>query len=176
MEAAGSIPAASATLDQLTHYIIVRRDLPYGVICAMVAHAAGESFYLYNRPSSSTFRAAADAKALAEGGGENPSSGTSLLGGSSVLERSVSAERSVVQFHPAQPIDMTTVVVLGARHEAKLARLERRLLDAGVAHVAIREPDTPYHGALMAIGLVPARRGDVAHHVREYQVLTAPVA
>jgi hypothetical protein len=29
----------------LTHYIVVRRDLPVGVLLAMVAHAAGESFY-----------------------------------------------------------------------------------------------------------------------------------
>lgn len=27
----------------LSHYIIVRRDLPIGIMCAMVAHAAGES-------------------------------------------------------------------------------------------------------------------------------------
>jgi len=28
----------------LTHYIIVRRDMPLGVVCAQVTHAAGESF------------------------------------------------------------------------------------------------------------------------------------
>ena len=31
----------------LTHYIIVRRDLPIGVMCAMVTHAAGESAALF---------------------------------------------------------------------------------------------------------------------------------
>lgn len=31
----------------LTHYIIVRRDLPLGVCAAMIAHAAGESGALY---------------------------------------------------------------------------------------------------------------------------------
>ena len=31
----------------LTHYIIVRRDMPLGVVCAQVTHAAGESFYIY---------------------------------------------------------------------------------------------------------------------------------
>jgi peptidyl-tRNA hydrolase len=30
--------------DPITHYIIVRRDLPTGTICAQIAHAAGESF------------------------------------------------------------------------------------------------------------------------------------
>lgn len=30
-----------------THYIIVRRDMPLGVVCAQVAHAAGESFASY---------------------------------------------------------------------------------------------------------------------------------
>ncbi len=29
----------------MTHYVIVRRDLPYGLTLAMVGHAAGESFY-----------------------------------------------------------------------------------------------------------------------------------
>lgn len=36
----------------LTHYIIVRRDLPFGVTMAMVAHAAGESAYWFSRGSS----------------------------------------------------------------------------------------------------------------------------
>jgi len=31
----------------LTHYIIVRRDMPLGVVCAQVTHAAGESFYAF---------------------------------------------------------------------------------------------------------------------------------
>ena len=34
--------------DDLTHYVIVRRDLPYGLTLAMVGHAAGESFYAYS--------------------------------------------------------------------------------------------------------------------------------
>lgn len=31
----------------LVHYIFVRRDLPLGVICAQITHAAGESAHLY---------------------------------------------------------------------------------------------------------------------------------
>jgi hypothetical protein len=65
------------------------------------------------------------------------------------------------------------VVVLGERDESRLARVLRRLQRAGVPHVAIHEPDAPYAGALMAIGLVPAPRALVAGHVRECQLLTS---
>lgn len=41
----------------------------------------------------------------------------------------------------------------------ELAALERALRDHGVAHAAIREPDPPWCGALMAIGVCPARDG-----------------
>lgn len=46
-------------------------------------------------------------------------------------------------------------VVLAARDEEHLAAIERRLSFDGVAHSAIREPDPPWNGALMAIGLRP---------------------
>lgn len=48
------------------------------------------------------------------------------------------------------------VVVLAARDEAHLLDLEQRLLAGGHAHVAIREPDEPFSGAITAIGLPPA--------------------
>lgn len=170
MEAAGSIPVASATL---THYIIVRRNLPYGVICAMVAHAAGESFYLFGQ-SRPTLRTPVEAHALAGNGGGNPSSGTTQRG-SSVKEHSASVERSVVQVHPALPLlGETTVVVLAVDDEAALARLMADLRAARVAHVPIYEPDPPYDGALMAIGLLPADRRDVAPYLSTYPLLTAP--
>lgn len=35
----------------LIHYVIVRNDLPLGVLTAMVAHAAGESAFLFNGDS-----------------------------------------------------------------------------------------------------------------------------
>lgn len=34
----------------LHHYVVVRRDLPLGVVLAQVAHAAGESFYRLTTP------------------------------------------------------------------------------------------------------------------------------
>lgn len=40
----------------LTHYIIVRRDLPLGVCAAMITHAAGESAPLYQDPEDGRFR------------------------------------------------------------------------------------------------------------------------
>jgi peptidyl-tRNA hydrolase len=40
----------------LCHYIIVRRDLPLGVLAAMITHAAGESAALYSDPEDGRFR------------------------------------------------------------------------------------------------------------------------
>jgi hypothetical protein len=41
---------------KLTHYIFVRRDLPLGVLAAMVTHAAGESGALYADENDGRFR------------------------------------------------------------------------------------------------------------------------
>jgi len=84
----------------LTHYVIVRSDLPIGFLTAQIVHAAGES---------------------APG---NLNSGTHA-------------------------------VVLSVRSESALMLLERQFRRAGISHVAIREPDPPYNGALTAIGLAP---------------------
>lgn len=89
-------PASSG----LTHYVVVRSDLPLGFLAAQVVHAAGES----------------SPGALDHG---------------------------------------TNAVVLSVPDESALAAVERRLQLAGVPHVAIREPDAPWDGALCAIGLVP---------------------
>jgi hypothetical protein len=42
----------------LTHYVFVRRDLPLGVLAAMVTHAAGESGALYCDAYDGRFRGA----------------------------------------------------------------------------------------------------------------------
>lgn len=52
----------------------------------------------------------------------------------------------------------THAVALEAATEADLLDLERKLLDLGIPHVAIREPDFPYHNQLMAVGVVPMVR------------------
>lgn len=43
-------------MTSLTHYILVRRDLPLGVCAAMIAHAAGESGAMYENPEDGRFR------------------------------------------------------------------------------------------------------------------------
>ena len=50
----------------------------------------------------------------------------------------------------------TFAVVLAARNEAHLLELAAELRRHQVAHKLIEEPDPPWHGAAMAIGLVPA--------------------
>jgi hypothetical protein len=42
----------------LTHYIFIRKDLPLGVLAAMITHAAGESGCLYHHPYDGRFRGA----------------------------------------------------------------------------------------------------------------------
>ncbi|MFH1466459.1 MAG: hypothetical protein ABIO70_18895, partial [Pseudomonadota bacterium] len=63
----------------------------------------------------------------------------------------------------------THAVVLAARDEVHLEAIARRLAFDGLAHVQIREPDPPYLGALMAIGLHPlpgARRVEALRRLR----------
>lgn len=49
----------------------------------------------------------------------------------------------------------TFAIALVADSELDLLRLEQKLLGAGVPHSAFREPDPPYNGALMAVGIEP---------------------
>lgn len=46
-------------------------------------------------------------------------------------------------------------MALAAADEAELLALERDLVVADVPHVAIREPDPPFHNAMTAIGIRP---------------------
>jgi hypothetical protein len=127
----------------LTHYIIARRDLTVGDLVAQVAHAAGESFFLL-RPS--TIRSLG----LKPGGvaGLIPAEGSTLIPGRLEKERP-SSNGNVAGSSPAPgaiDIDNTIVVVLGARNEHRLLRLEKELIEGAVAHVAIRETDGPHAG------------------------------
>ncbi|NJK32610.1 MAG: hypothetical protein HC927_09480 [Deltaproteobacteria bacterium] len=92
----------SRRAQRLTHYCVIRQDLPRGVLAAQLIHAAGESV------------------------------------------------RGALPEH-------TIAVALAADDEAHLLALERELRRLGIAHRAIREPDPPWNGALMAIGLEPVR-------------------
>lgn len=87
----------------LTHYCIIRKDLPLGVFAAQLIHAAGES-------------------------------------------------------SPGNLPDHTFAVCLAARDEEHLLEIESKLLDQGIPHKAIREPDAPWNGQLMAIGISPCDR------------------
>ena len=49
----------------------------------------------------------------------------------------------------------TIAVALGAKDEDELLAVERQLRARGIPHRAIREPDPPWNGALMAIGIEP---------------------
>lgn len=48
-----------------------------------------------------------------------------------------------------------TAIVLAVSNERRLRELEQKLRAAHIRHVAIREPDAPWKGQLMTIGLWP---------------------
>lgn len=142
----------------LTHYIVVRRDLPLGAVCSQIAHAAGESFY-----------------ALGTGSSDNRAPGPSTAAPASAGSSGEDWEVGGVSPSRCSSVDpsRTKVVVLAARTEARLLWLERRLLAAGIPHVAIREPDEPYAGQLMAIGVHPGD-GEALRRspLKEFHMLT----
>jgi peptidyl-tRNA hydrolase len=109
----------------LTHYIIVRRDLPLGVVCAQVTHAAGESYAAFVRDD--------------------------------VYKR--------------ESDEPTSAVVLGVKSERQLKNLEKKLKRHHVKHFAMREPDAPWLGQLMAIGLWPTERDSVTHILEKYNLI-----
>lgn len=100
----------------LTHFCIVRRDLPWPVIAAQLIHAAGES-----------------------------------------------SEQLPVG---------TIAVALAAKNEDHLTFIEHKLQTLGIPHHAVREPDEPWNGALMAIGLQPTKdRSSVKPVTKKLQLL-----
>lgn len=142
-----------APVKPLTHYVVVRRDLSVGVLLAMVAHAAGESFYKLANPQVSVAHTTMASGGYAAPGGGLPASGSYTF--------------TLPAIDPAT----TIAVVLGARNEGRLLKLERVLEAAGVAHVAIRETDGEHAGQLMAIGLVPGEKEQLSPLVNEFHML-----
>jgi len=61
----------------------------------------------------------------------------------------------------------TYAVSLTARDEVHLSLIAKKLRLAGVEFTMIREPDAPYLGALMALGLHPKRKEEIRRHVSE---------
>jgi hypothetical protein len=70
-------------------------------------------------------------------------------------------------------ISQTRVVILGVKNEAKLVDALQRLREAHVEVSPIFEPDEPYNGQLMAIGVLPTQDRDrrVAMTLRRYQTV-----
>lgn len=93
----------------MTHYVVVRRDLPLGVLAAQVTHAAGASAARWGF----------------EGDAELPGD--------------------------------THAVVLSVPGEPELHTVAEALRAAGIRFHEIKEPDPPWAGALMALGLWPVR-------------------
>ena len=72
---------------------------------------------------------------------------------------------------PGNLPENTHAIVLIVPDEPALAALAERLGKFGVAHVTIREPDAPWNGAMMSIGVVPARREDLKRHLSSLPLL-----
>ena len=56
----------------------------------------------------------------------------------------------------------TYAVALAAKNEKQLRNVELRLQFDDIEHCAIREPDPPWNGALMAIGIKPVPKQPAA--------------
>ena len=54
---------------------------------------------------------------------------------------------------PANP--GTHAVVLSAKNKDHLLKIERQLIAHKIKHHSVREPDLPWNGEIMAIGLYP---------------------
>ncbi len=67
--------------------------------------------------------------------------------------------------------DGTRAVVLAAENQAKLLAIERNLLENGIVFTAIREPDPPYLGELMAIGIKPTDKSSVYPFLKKLPLL-----
>lgn len=59
-------------------------------------------------------------------------------------------------------------VALAAKNEEQLLRLERKLQASGIPHQAIREPDAPFNGELLAIGIQPIDRDRVKKLTKKF--------
>jgi hypothetical protein len=65
----------------------------------------------------------------------------------------------------------TFAVVLAVPDEGALILVVARLAAAGVSFVRVTEPDPPYNGQLMAVGVRPARKEVVRRHLSSLPLL-----
>ena len=135
--------------------MILRRDLPHGLQVAQAIHAAGES-----SPGNLPDGTYAIALAVAD----EPS----LL-----REAERLCARGFERLEPAKAAPDARPRTLWERCRDAVSRLARAVLGLvrpppeveRLAFVPIHEPDAPYHGALMAIGILPARREVLRRHL-----------
>ncbi len=59
----------------------------------------------------------------------------------------------------------THIVILQTPDEATMAAYETKLMMSGLRFRAIREPDAPYNGQLMAIGIEPQVRSKLIRKI-----------
>ena len=78
---------------------------------------------------------------------------------------------AAVESSPGNLAPDTYAIVLAARDELHLALEADRLEAAGVHLVRVHEPDAPYKGALMALGLLPKRKEVLRRHVSSLPLL-----
>lgn len=67
--------------------------------------------------------------------------------------------------------DGTHAIVLATPNESALAHVADDLRRAGIDFTAIFEPDHPYDGALMALGLAPRRKEALRRHLSRLPLL-----
>ena len=65
----------------------------------------------------------------------------------------------------AEPTAPPTIAIALAATLDELVALGHALAAADVPHVLVHEPDEPWRGALMAIGVVPSSRARVRRYV-----------
>ncbi len=64
-----------------------------------------------------------------------------------------------------------TAVVLEARNRQHLVAIKHRLKKAKVPFLSINEPDAPYNGQLMALGIIPGFKDDLKPHFLSMKLL-----
>ncbi len=139
---------------KLHHCVIVRSDLPIGTQFAMNLHAAGESFGLHRTLGCVCRKWESWTYADGEedcGYRSDPNCAACLGNGS---------YRPIVH-----------AVALYARGERELFELEQQLIDAKIEHRAIREPDAPWHGQLMSIGIRPQPKDNYHRFTKRFQLV-----
>jgi hypothetical protein len=64
-----------------------------------------------------------------------------------------------------------TAVALASPNEEKLLALESKLQFEGIDHVAFREPDAPWNGALMSVGILVDDRRAVRRFLKPFRMI-----